>query len=69
MFTEELTVIKLRDRNRGARMMWCVMTNNSETAALFGTNILPTPFSASMPVDEVLGRIQKLNPDSIVKAA
>jgi len=37
-----------------------------DVMALFGTNVLPTPFSASVSPDVVLARIEELNPDAQV---
>ncbi len=63
MFTETLTIIA-----QGGQ--WVVLTDNAETAKLFGTNVLPTPFSCiTTALVDVVAKITALNPYSVVKTA
>jgi hypothetical protein len=45
---------------------WMSRTDNPQVAELFGTDTLPTAFTADAPADDVLAAIQKLNPDAYV---
>ena len=49
--------------------MWMAQSSNPRVLELFGTDRLPTPFSASKPASEVVGEIQRLNPDASVVVA
>jgi hypothetical protein len=40
-----------------------------EIRRLFKTTILPTPYLSSMPVEDVLTNLQKLNPDHLIIVA
>ncbi len=63
MFNETLTIIARDGR-------WVVLTDNPETAKLFGTNVLPTPFSCiTTALVDVVAKIKILNPYSVVKTA
>ena len=63
MSTETLTIIAQNGQ-------WVVLTDNPDTAKLFGTNVLPTPFSCiTTALSDVVAKITKLNPYSIVKTA
>ena len=63
MFTETLTIIAQKGR-------WVVITNSPETTKLFGTNVLPTPFSCiTTTLADVVVKIKALNPYSIIKTA
>jgi hypothetical protein len=46
---------------------WCCYEKSEEIFDLFGTYILPTPFAATMPSNEVQARIAALNPNKQVK--
>jgi hypothetical protein len=47
--------------------VWMVHDNAPEVAELFGTDILPTPFTSLTPASEVLAELKKRNPDYIVE--
>lgn len=40
-----------------------------QTIALFGTDVLPTPFRASCPAETVRAAIARINPDALVEVA
>ena len=43
---------------------WQVKTDSPRTLELFGTDTLPTPFSASVRPSQVYATIRELNPDA-----
>ena len=45
-----------------------VKTNNMDMFESFGTDMIPTPFTAQTPLDVVLEKIKALNPESHVFA-
>ena len=46
---------------------WFVKENDPEIVKLFGTNILPTPYTAHMPEGEVIKALKKKNPDATIR--
>lgn len=48
---------------------WMSRTNDPETFKLFGTDVLPTAFTAKADAAVVLARIKELNPRASVKIA
>jgi len=46
---------------------WQTQHDDPEVMELFGTDVIPTPFSSSIPKEKVLADLIKLNPDRIVK--
>jgi hypothetical protein len=49
--------------------LWACDDQSARTKELFGTSVLPTPYSDTYPALAVLGRIQGLNPDALVVLA
>lgn len=55
-----MATIKLRNENTG----WCAQfVNDANIVELFGTDTLPTAFTAAAPFELVRSEIQKLNPN------
>jgi len=48
---------------------WLVRTDDPHTLELFGTDTLPTPYTAAAPASMVLQAIKALNPGRIVRLA
>ena len=59
------TLTLVADRNAG---VWTVVHSNPQIRRLFGTYVLPTPWSLERPEADVLDHLRSLNPDSIVRS-
>lgn len=46
---------------------WMVRTNKTETIEVMGTNIIPTPFKASVAAVDVQRIIAEMNPEAMVQ--
>jgi len=46
---------------------WMSRSNDPKVRELLGTDTVPTAFMAAAPARVVLARIQRLNPDAIVR--
>ena len=45
---------------------WYIQDDTPHVREIFGTSLLPSPFTAAMPREDVRARIQKLNPGRTV---
>ena len=57
------TIEIISDGNQKGPAVWMAKYSDKETRAIMGTDTLPTPYFTVMPREEVIARIQVLNPE------
>lgn len=57
------TIEIISDRNQKGPAVWMAKFSDQKTKDIMGTDTLPTPYFTVMPREEVVARIQKLNPE------